>query len=74
MAHPADGLGENNVHAVTPLLWSVCGRVVPDPLVPLISRCIVPSDGFYEWRRTGGPKQPYFLHPPERAVLAMAGI
>jgi putative SOS response-associated peptidase YedK len=21
-----------------------------------------------------GPKQPYFLHPPERAVLAMAGI
>jgi putative SOS response-associated peptidase YedK len=37
-------------------------------------RCIVPSDGFYEWRRTGGPKQPYFLHPPERAVLAMAGV
>jgi len=37
-------------------------------------RCIVPSDGFYEWRRTGGPKQPYFLHPPEEAVLAMAGI
>lgn len=37
-------------------------------------RCIVPSDGFYEWRRTGGPKQPYFLHPPEDALLAMAGL
>lgn len=37
-------------------------------------RCIVPSDGFYEWRRTGGPKQPYFLHPPTGAVLAMAGV
>ena len=37
-------------------------------------RCIVPSDGFYEWQGTGGPKQPYFLHPPERAVLAMAGV
>jgi putative SOS response-associated peptidase YedK len=37
-------------------------------------RCIVPSDGFYEWRRTGGPKQPFFLHPPEGAVLAMAGL
>jgi putative SOS response-associated peptidase YedK len=37
-------------------------------------RCIVPSDGFYEWRRTGGPKQPYFLHPPADAVLAMAGL
>jgi putative SOS response-associated peptidase YedK len=34
----------------------------------------VPSDGFYEWQRTGGPKQPYFLHPPRDAVLAMAGI
>ena len=37
-------------------------------------RCIVPSDGFYEWRRTGGPKQPYYLHPPQDAVLAMAGV
>jgi putative SOS response-associated peptidase YedK len=37
-------------------------------------RCLVPSDGFYEWRRTGGPKQPYFLRPPEGAVLAMAGL
>ena len=37
-------------------------------------RCIVPSDGFYEWRCTGGPKQPYFLHPPEDAVLALAGV
>ncbi|CAN5857395.1 SOS response-associated peptidase [soil metagenome] len=37
-------------------------------------RCIVPSDGFYEWRRTGGTKQPFFLHPPEGAMLAMAGL
>ena len=37
-------------------------------------RCIVPSDGFYEWRRSGGPKQPFFLHPPAGAVLAMAGL
>jgi putative SOS response-associated peptidase YedK len=37
-------------------------------------RCIVPSDGFYEWRREGGAKQPYFLYPPEGAPLAMAGL
>jgi putative SOS response-associated peptidase YedK len=37
-------------------------------------RCIVPSDGFYEWRRTGGPRQPYFIHPPEGALLALAGL
>jgi putative SOS response-associated peptidase YedK len=37
-------------------------------------RCIVPSDGFYEWRRAGASRQPYFLHPPFGAVLAMAGL
>lgn len=37
-------------------------------------RAIIPSDGFYEWRRSGATKQPFFLHPPEDAVLAMAGL
>jgi putative SOS response-associated peptidase YedK len=37
-------------------------------------RCIVPSNGFYEWQHTGGAKQPYFMHPPEDALLAMAGL
>ena len=37
-------------------------------------RCIVPSDGFYEWRRAGSVKQPYLLHPPAGAIMAMAGL
>src|SRR6187200_3261106 len=37
-------------------------------------RCIVPSDGFFEWLRAGPAKKPYFLHPPAGAVMAMAGI
>jgi putative SOS response-associated peptidase YedK len=37
-------------------------------------RCIVPSDGFYEWRRVDGARLPYLLHPPEAGVLAMAGL
>lgn len=24
-------------------------------------RCIIPADGFYEWQRTGGKKQPFFF-------------
>lgn len=37
-------------------------------------RCIVPADGFYEWDRAEGRKQPYLLRPPADGVLAMAGI
>jgi len=37
-------------------------------------RCIVPADGFYEWDRAGGTKQPYLLRPSADGVLAMAGI
>jgi putative SOS response-associated peptidase YedK len=38
-------------------------------------RCIIPADGFYEWRRTGdGRKQPFFIRRPDRAILAFAGL
>ena len=37
-------------------------------------RCIVPADGFYEWRRQDGSKQPYFIHRADGRLMAMAGI
>ncbi|HSM60728.1 MAG TPA: SOS response-associated peptidase, partial [Longimicrobiales bacterium] len=37
-------------------------------------RCLVPADGFYEWRREGNARIPYWFHPPGGGVLAMAGI
>jgi putative SOS response-associated peptidase YedK len=42
-------------------------------------RCLLPADGFYEWRQTaaggGRPrKQPYFIHPADGGVLALAGL
>ncbi|MGH3737755.1 MAG: SOS response-associated peptidase [Micromonosporaceae bacterium] len=37
-------------------------------------RCLVPADGWYEWQRTDGGKQPYFLNPYEGGVLAFAGL
>ena len=37
-------------------------------------RCLVPADGFYEWRREGSRKVPYWIHPPDGAVISLAGI
>jgi putative SOS response-associated peptidase YedK len=37
-------------------------------------RCLVPADGFYEWRKEGGKKVPHWLHPAAGGVLAFAGL
>lgn len=37
-------------------------------------RCLVPADGYYEWQRREGGKQPYFLSAPDGAPLPMAGL
>ena len=37
-------------------------------------RCLVPADGFYEWKATGTGKQPYFVCAASRRPLAFAGL
>lgn len=37
-------------------------------------RCLVPADGFYEWKAAGARKQPYFIHARSGAPLAFAGL
>ncbi len=37
-------------------------------------RCLIPADGFYEWRRDGRRKQPFLFHTPSDAPLAFAGL
>jgi putative SOS response-associated peptidase YedK len=37
-------------------------------------RCIIPADGFYEWQRTGGKKQPYFFHMRDGHPFGFAGL
>ncbi len=37
-------------------------------------RCLIPTDGFYEWKPTGGKKQPFYIHRPDDRPFAFAGI
>lgn len=37
-------------------------------------RCVVLASGFYEWRRDGQRKTPYYIHARDGDVLALAGL
>ena len=39
-------------------------------------RCIIPADGFYEWKKEPGSKrkQPFFIHRPDGEPYAFAGL
>ena len=37
-------------------------------------RCLVLADGFYEWRREGTTKQPYYVRMKDNRSFAFAGL
>jgi len=37
-------------------------------------RCLIPSDGFYEWSEAEGGKQPIYIRRQDRGVFAFAGL
>ncbi|MFC0439022.1 SOS response-associated peptidase [Kutzneria buriramensis] len=37
-------------------------------------RCILPADGWFEWRRETGAKEPFYVTNPDDTSLAMAGL
>jgi len=39
-----------------------------------LRRCLIPADGFYEWKRNGKEKQPYCFEVNEGQLFAFAGI
>ena len=43
-----------------------------DPL--RLRRCLIPADGFYEWKRTGASKQPFCFEVNKGELFAFAGL
>ena len=38
------------------------------------SRCLIPADGFLEWKTEGGKKFPYFIFLNQKDIFSFAGI
>mgnify|MGYP001430100446 CR=1 FL=1 len=38
------------------------------------NRCVVITDGYFEWQKSGAVKQPFFIHNPAEKLLPMAGL
>ena len=36
--------------------------------------CLIPADGFYEWKTEGKTKRPYWFHAANRSLFWMAGV
>lgn len=37
-------------------------------------RCVIPADGFYEWRREGDRKVPVWIHLKDKQAFVFAGL
>ncbi|MDX1540107.1 MAG: SOS response-associated peptidase [Geminicoccaceae bacterium] len=37
-------------------------------------RCLIPADGFFEWRKDGRKKQPYLIRRKDGGLFAFAGL
>jgi putative SOS response-associated peptidase YedK len=37
-------------------------------------RCLVPASGFYEWKKDGTRKIPYYIHLKDSPLFAIAGL
>ena len=39
-----------------------------------LRRCLIPADGFFEWKRTGREKRPYYIQSIDQGPVMFAGI
>jgi putative SOS response-associated peptidase YedK len=37
-------------------------------------RCLIPSGGFYEWKKENNQKTPYYIHSKTEPIISFAGI
>jgi putative SOS response-associated peptidase YedK len=62
--------------APTPINARIEGAADVPPFRDALARgrCLVPADGFFEWRKRAGGPEPHWIALPDRALFAFAGL
>ncbi|MBN1385813.1 SOS response-associated peptidase [Candidatus Woesearchaeota archaeon] len=47
---------------------------ITKPLYKSLNRCLIPADGFFEWKKVGSKKIPYFISLKGKKIFAFAGL
>jgi putative SOS response-associated peptidase YedK len=70
------GFGRPDAKAPTPINARIETAPTLPPFVDALrrGRCLVPADGFFEWRRRASGREPHWITLPERALFAFAGL
>ena len=37
-------------------------------------KCLIPANGFYEWQKEDGGKQPFYIYPKDQKLFMFAGV
>jgi putative SOS response-associated peptidase YedK len=59
------------------LHWGLYGKVYnvrAEKSPGRLRRCLVPANGFYEWQKRGGGKQPFYIRPAREPLFGFAGL
>jgi putative SOS response-associated peptidase YedK len=64
------GIGLRTINARSETIMTTAS--FRDPL--RTQRCLIPADGFYEWKRAGKSKQPYCFEVGDGEMFAFAGL
>ncbi len=66
-----------DLKSTKPLINARCETIAQKPTFKnclIRRRCLIPADGFYEWKKEGKIKTPMFIHAPDMQILGFAGL
>jgi putative SOS response-associated peptidase YedK len=66
-----------DIRAAKPLINARAETLADKPAFRLLlktHRCLIPASGFFEWKKEGKKKCPYYIRVPDEPLLSFAGL